>query len=150
MRKMIKFAIIIAFIFLSCCTACAAGRENKPTYKTTVTKDSKFTTRFYVRNRLFCTIKTDNPPTVKYIKSENLTRKKLLNRKRATIIYVEILNGKVINRKGDGKTKAGYYISYKNIPGIRKGSSVKSYLVHNPNNSSFDSIEGRCDYIVKK
>lgn len=73
------------------------------------------------------------------------------HRKNKSYYIVEKISGKVVNaRTGKGKTDTGYYISYRNVKGIRKGSRIVSYLVYRKGNNSHDDIIKRYDVVVKR
>lgn len=77
-------------------------------------------------------------------KTERLTRKVLIHRKgKATL--VEEVDGIVLNSKGDGRDKCGYYISYKGL-NVHKGDKVKTFLIYEDNNY-VDDIVYRFDFL---
>lgn len=70
------------------------------------------------------------------ISEKKLTNKKLRNRKKNKIIYVELLESK---SKGKyGYTKEGTYIRYNKK--VKKGKIVKSYLIYNPATKAIDDV----------
>lgn len=81
------------------------------------------------------------------IKSEKLTRKMLTTRKNKKVI-IEKIYGTCVNNKGDGRTSDGYYISYKGIKGVKKGSKVKTLLTYNPKTNSIDDVIKRKDFLM--
>lgn len=147
------FFLLVLVVIISMMDTSAASkaraRETAPKYK--IQKTSKgYKTSFRSNGRVFYSVKTKVKPIVKFISTRKLTNHMILNRKQLTVIYVEIDNGTVLNRKKDGMDELGYYISYKRLKGVRKGSRVVSYFVYNPNNNYIDGIDGRCDYVVRK
>ena len=87
---------------------------------------------------------------VKFVSERKLTEKMLLNRKGKTL-YIEVIKGKVINTKGDGKTEIGNYISYKRLgKKVRKGSVVVTYCVYSPYTHWTDDVDERYDVIIKR
>jgi len=74
---------------------------------------------------------------------------KIENRKGKKFYYVEKVSGTVINNKKDG-TAGWYYISYKHVKGVKKGSKVISYFVYSRTNNYCDDIIARYDVVIKK
>lgn len=86
---------------------------------------------------------------VRFVKEKNLTAKMLMRRK-GKIIYIEILSGRVTNRKLDGKTINGGYISYRKLGRkVKKGDRVITFCVYNPNTYWIDDIADRFDIPVR-
>lgn len=81
------------------------------------------------------------------IESEKLTRKMLTTRKNKKVI-IEKIYGTCVNNKGDGRTSDGYYISYKGIKGVKKGSKVKTLLTYNPKTNFIDDVIKRKDSLM--
>lgn len=79
--------------------------------------------------------------------SSKLSYRTLTTRKNKSII-VERVYGKVTTGK-NGRDSNGYYISYKGVRGIHKGSRIVSYFVYNPKNNYSDDIIKRYDVVVK-
>lgn len=151
------WTVILIVIAIMCCMdfADAAEKETKPVFKIAKTKSGKYKTTFLQNGKVFYSVKTDKKPTVKFVKSEVIhtgknARKMLETRKQKAIIYVENDLGVVLNKNGDGQDRAGFYVCYRRVRGIRFGTLVRSYFVYDPNNNYIDGIEGRCDYIVRK
>lgn len=69
--------------------------------------------------------------------------------KRNGKIIIEIIDGKVINKKGDGKDTCGYYIKY-DKKRFKKGNKVQSVFVYNPDTNYMDDILYRVDTLIKK
>lgn len=88
-------------------------------------------------------VKTSKPLKVKVIKSDKLTLNKITHRA-GRYILVEKINGKCINKRGDGRTSDGYYISYKRVKGHRKGAKYTTYLIY-ADNAIEDDITTRID-----
>lgn len=91
---------------------------------------------------LAATIATAGMP-IKFVNSESLTGKRLAHRK-GKYVVVEVIRGKCIDRKGNGRTRGGDYISYKRVRGHRKGARYTTYCVY-ANNNSIDDIVFRVD-----
>ena len=151
------WAVILIVIALLCMMdfAEASEKETKPTYKIVKMKSGKYKTTFRKNGKVFYSVKTSRKPTVKFVKSEAIhteknARKMLENRKGKATIYVENDLGVVLNKNGDGQDRAGFYVCYRRVPGVRFGTLVRSYFIYDPNNNYIDGIEGRCDYIVRK
>lgn len=123
--------------------------QTKPTYSIEKVA-GKYKTTFRKNRKVFYSVKTKKKPVVKFVSTRKLTAEMLEHRKGKAIIYVEIDNGTVLNRKKDGIDEMGYYVSYRRVRGIRRGSKVLSYFVYDPNNNYIDGIEGRCDYVIRK
>ena len=71
-----------------------------------------------------------------FIKEKNLSAKKLKNRKKKKIIYVEIVKSKSHGKYG--LTKKGHYVSYNKK--VKKGKWVKSYFIYNPRTTYEDDV----------
>lgn len=140
-----KRAIIITLITIAiiagnmCAGYCADGFSYK-----TVKHKGKYETRFYDGQSCIGKIRTGKRLKVKVVKSEKLTARTLEHR-RDKYIIVEVVNGKCINSKGDGKTSDGYYISYKRVKGHKAGNRYKTYCVYG-NNNGVDDVVIRADY----
>ena len=87
---------------------------------------------------------------VKFISYKKLTYKKLVNRKKNKIIYVEIIDGFVINDNNyAGLTGDGYYISYEGIDDrLPKGTKIRTYCIYDPSNNYEDDIISRSDRVI--
>ena len=88
-------------------------------------------------------VRTAKKLKVKVVKAEKLTVGKV-TRRAGKYILVEKINGKCINKRGDGRTSDGYYISYKRVKGHRKGAKYTTYLIYADNNIE-DDITTRID-----
>ena len=134
MAKILKLAIITTLLIAACgIKTQAMSREAKQEVKT-------------VRNEIVRKYTKKNRK-VKFYKTKDLTIKRLWNRKRNEII-VERTCGTVLNPKtGDGKA-AGYYINYKCVPEIRKGSKIVSFFVYNPRTRYTDDVIARYDLVI--
>ena len=133
----ISFAIMLETEHGITYAATSAPVEYKTTSKATA---------FYQSGHYVGKVKTARRVPVKFIKSGKLTTKQLTHRRNKYII-VEVINGKCIDSKGNGKTSAGYYISYKGVKGHKKGAKYTTYLIY-ANNNSIDDIAIRID--IKK
>ena len=86
---------------------------------------------------------------VKLVNGNQLTEKNLIKRKNK-VLYIERIVGRVVNKRLDGKTSDGYYISYKSLKGkAHKGNVVITYCVYNPYTHWIDDIDERYDIIIK-
>ena len=74
---------------------------------------------------------------VKMVKDENLTNKMLRQRMRKHIVYVSIVKSKSLGGKC-GETSEGYTVRYNKK--VKKGKTVKSFLIYNPESTSYDNI----------
>jgi len=91
-----------------------------------------------------------NGRKVKFYESADLSSRRLRTRKNRNIVIVEKVTGTVVNpRTGRGKAD-GWYINYKSVKGIRKGSKVTSYFVYNPKTNYLDDIIARFDVVIKR
>lgn len=73
---------------------------------------------------------------VKVVKEENLTNKMLRQRKKKHIVYVSVIKSRSQGKYG--LTAKGEYILYNKK--VRKGKTVKSFLIYNPESTSYDNI----------
>lgn len=86
---------------------------------------------------------------VKIVNGNQLTEKKLIRRK-DKVLYIERIVGQVVNKRLDGRTSDGYYISYKSLKGkAHKGNLIITYCVYNPYTHWVDDIDERYDIIVR-
>ena len=76
------------------------------------------------------------------------TCREISHRKGKRYYLVEKFQGVALN-KVDGRDPNGYYISYKYVKGVRKGSKVITYLVYSKNNNEPDDIIARYDVVIK-
>lgn len=74
---------------------------------------------------------------VKMVKEEKLTNKMLRQRMRKHIVYVGIVKSKSLGGKY-GKTSKGCTVRYNKK--VKKGKTVKSFLVYNPESTGYDDI----------
>ena len=157
MKKMILgFAITLALT--------TPVQAKMPTVKTTETKScsvmtvktvkkkGKYVSKVYWKGKKITSFKFKKKPKVKFINTDKLTTKKLVNRKDKTL-YIEVMSGTALNKKGDGRvdTKDPYYnyISYNGIKGIKKGSRIRTFCIYNPYNNYEDDIVERYDEFIK-
>ena len=63
------------------------------------------------------------------------------------IQYIEVVDGKVVSKNGNGKDSLGYYISYKGID-CHKGDRIRTYLAYNPFTNYTDDVIERWDYVI--
>lgn len=87
---------------------------------------------------------------VKFYDTKDIDEYIIVTRKDKKRVVVERVTGTVINKKKDGRDTNGYYISYKGLSGIRKGSKIVSYLVYNPATYYIDDVIERIDVVVKR
>ena len=73
---------------------------------------------------------------VKVVKEENLTNKMLRQRMKKHIVYVSIIKSKSQGKYG--LTTKGGYIRYNKK--VKRGKTVKSFLIYNPESTSYDNI----------
>jgi len=90
---------------------------------------------------------------VKILQTDEITNKILTHRK-DNYILIEVIIGKVVNNKKDGKVlntsdKYYNYISYRGIKGVKKGDKVITITVF-ANNNYEDDIAIRFDKKIKK
>ena len=128
-----KKLLTVLLLFLSLCYSTRNYENNKKAYASQTTIES---------------FETDNTK-VYYVKDKKDLKKldKALEKRNGKII-IEIINGKVINKKGDGKDSCGYYIHY-NTKEFKKGDKVQSVFVYNPNTNYIDDILYRIDTKIK-
>lgn len=139
MKKKIFAASIITFIIIILSMSC--GFKTHAMSKQTKEKCKQ--TEEVIYNRY-------GKGKVRFYKSKNLTRKILVRRKDKGLYIVEKLTG-IVDEPKTGAGHAGkYYVSYKGVNGIRKGTKIRSYFVYNPKTSAVDDIIARYDVIIKK
>ena len=97
----------------------------------------------YWRHKKIAAYRFKRKPKVRFVKSAKLTEKMLTSRKGKTL-YIEIIDGKQIDRRGNGLTTGGYYIRYH---GFCKGDRIRSYCVYNPNTNYIDDVAERYDAV---
>ena len=102
-----------------------------------------YRTTVYWRHEKIATYRFKRKPKVRFIKSAKLTEKMLTSRKGKTL-YIEIIDGKQIDRHGNGLTTGGYHIRYH---GFRKGDHIRSYCIYNPNTNYIDDVAERYDEV---
>lgn len=142
--KGIIIGLLTVAIMVTSTTGCyASEKHDGMTWKTSKGK-SGYVTKIYDDGKYQCKVVTKKKLSVKVVKSENLTYKKIVNRNNKYIL-VEKINGKCINKKGDGKTTDGYYISYKSVKNHKKGGKYTTYCIYD-NNRYEDDIIARIDY----
>lgn len=73
-----------------------------------------------------------------------------MSRKGKKYYLVSKISGVVVNNRKDGKDATGYYISYRYVRGVRKGSRVVTYLVYSRVNNEPDDIIARYDVVTKR
>ena len=88
---------------------------------------------------------------IKFISPDKLTYKKLINRKKNKIIYIEVSDGFIMDDiTYAGITYDGYYISYDGVDDtLPKGTRLRTYCLYNPENNYDDDIIYRTDRIIK-
>lgn len=89
---------------------------------------------------------------VEFISFKRLTTKKLTTRKQNKVIYVEILDGFVMDDDTySGITSDGYYISYDGVDdSLPKGSKIRTYTVYSPKSNYEDDIVYRTDRVINQ
>ena len=138
MRKAI--VMIMALVILVASTA-GVNADSGITSKTRKAGNGYITT---IRtNGKAAKVKTSKRLRVKVIKYEKLTLNKI-TRRAGKYILIETISGKCINKRGDGVTSDGHYISYKRVKGHRKGAKYTTYLIY-ADNAIEDDITTRID-----
>lgn len=134
---------IIALITIAVLVASTAGvnADSGITSKTRKAGNA-YTTTIRVNGNV-ARVKTTKHLKVKVVKSEKLTLNKI-TRRAGKYILIETINGKCINKRGDGRTSDGHYISYKRVKGHRKGAKYTTYLIY-ADNAIEDDITTRTD-----
>ena len=131
MKKIITLALIILCMTLTPVTAQAKT-------PTRVTKTETKIKKKYKKVKLITRTK----------KNWNKVCKEISHRKGKGHYLVEKFQGTALN-KVDGRDPNGYYVSYKYVKGVRKGSRVVTYLVYSKTNNECDDIIARYDVVVK-
>lgn len=132
----IGLAIATVILAITIFMACKADTHVKAISKSQVRVEKQIKKKYGRRVRFYDTKDIDE-----YI---------IVSRKDKKRIVVERVTGTVINKKKDGRDTNGYYISYKGLSGVRKGSKIVSYLVYNPATYYIDDVIERIDVIVKR
>lgn len=74
--------------------------------------------------------------------------------RRGDDIIIEKTIGIVLNKRGDGRiignTDGHDYISYKRVPGAKKGDAILTICIFTPGNAYEDDICQRFDYIIDR
>lgn len=141
MKKFVAILLLMPFI-IGAFTGVTYGASG---ITHTTTKAGKaYTTKIYVNGDYIGKVKTAKKLAVKVVKSEKMTARTLEHRKDRYIL-VEIVKGKCLNAKGDGKTTDGYYISYSKVKGHKRGAKYTTYCVY-ANNNYIDDIRIRADF----
>ena len=143
--KRLTAIIIMLAIMITASTGATFAASTGIKYNTAKTSRG-YVTKFYSDGRYVGKVTTAQRVPVKIVKSSKLTTKQL-TRRRDKYILVETINGECIDNKGNGRTSAGHYISYKRIKGHRKGVKYTTFAVYG-NNNSVDDITIRID--IKK
>lgn len=134
--------VVLASVIVGASVVTSVGASNGFSYKTS--KAGKgYVTRLYYGSECFGKVKTSKRLAVKVVKSEKLTAHRLEHRKDRYIL-VEVVKGKCLNSKGDGKTSDGYYISYSKVKGHKHGIKYTTYCVY-ANNNYVDDVAFRFD-----
>lgn len=131
MRKLITLALIILCMTLTPVTVQAKT-------PTRVTKMETKIKKKYKKVKLITRTK----------KNWNKMCKEISRRKGKGYYLIEKFQGTALN-KVDGRDLNGYYVSYKYVKGVRKGSKIITYLVYNKTNNECDDIIARYDVVVK-
>ena len=149
MKKMTIIATMFIVLFFATMTTEAAttvASETMVGYTIKVTQ-TKTTTRVYWNGRLIRRYKFSG--RVKIVPERFMSRKMLTHRKNKTL-YIERVTGFVTNKRLDGISTCGGYISYKAQAGkVKPGDVVVSYCVYNPHNNYIDAIDERYDVFIK-
>ena len=77
----------------------------------------------------------------------NKLYKKLQKRKGK--IYIEVVQGKVLDNKGNGKDNSGFYIHY-DTKRFKKGDKVETVFVYNPQSNYTDDYVARVDTLISR
>lgn len=144
MRKFIAIVLMLFFL-MGANASMVFGASEGFGYKT-IRAGNGYVTRFYDGNKCVGKIRTNKRLAVKVIKSEKLTIRQLENR-RGKYILVEVINGKCLDSRGNGKTSDGYYISYGNVNNHRKNAKYRTYCIYG-NNNYIDDVIARADFRI--
>ena len=139
MKKLLAVIILAPFI-IGAFTGVTYGATGFT--HSTVKTGKTYTTKFYAGGRYLGKVKTAKKVKVKVVNSGKLTAKTLEHRKNKYIV-VEVIRGKCVDVKGNGRTSDGYYISYKSIE-YERGARYMTYCVY-ANNNYVDDIVIRAD-----
>lgn len=147
-RILLLLTIMIFVLIPIKATACSCGNPYCA-YECKTDKTAKKKVKRYIKENL---LKGEARKfKIKFVNSNKLTYKKLVNRKKDRVIYVEVITGFVMNEYGDGLTREGYYISYEGIDSsLKPGSCIRSYCVYNPFNNYEDDIIFRTDRLISR
>lgn len=136
----LKFVAILTGILLIFVVILAATAEAKPN----TNYDAK---RLKVERKI-----TRKFRNVRYLHSNrcNLAKvdKAITHRKGKKYYIVETFNGVVLDKKLNGRTNSGYYISYKRVKGAKRYDEIVTYLVYSRGNNAPDDVIARYDFIA--
>ena len=112
----------------------------------------KYTVSVYWKNKKHTSYAFTRKPKIKFISTQKLTYNQLISRKKSNILYVELIIGKQIDKKGNGRilnTDPNYnYISYRKEP-FNKGDKIRTYCIYNPYTDWEDDISERFDEKIR-
>lgn len=134
-----KLTTIIIMVMIFAMSSVGVFADSGLTYRTTKAHKG-YVTKFYNNGHYVGKVKTAKKLKVKIV-DEKKTTTRVVNRRCGKYILVEKVNGKCINKRGDGRTTKGHYIKYKNA---HKGDKFTSYLVYE-DSKYIDDISIRVD-----
>lgn len=134
-----KLTTIIIMVMIFAMSSVGVFADSGLTYRT-AKANKGYVTKFYNDGHYVGKVKTAKRLVVKIVRDKNATEK-VVNRRCGKYILVEKVNGKCINKRGDGRTTKGHYIKYKNA---HKGDKFTSYLVYE-DSKYIDDISIRVD-----
>lgn len=81
------------------------------------------------------------------ITDQQPTEDELTHRSETGTVYVQTIQGTVLNAAGDGEDDEGYYIHYPDR--FNKGDRVETMLIYNPMSNYVDDVVYRSDKVNK-
>ncbi len=88
-------------------------------------------------------------PKVKVVSEKRFTKKVVSKRKGKNILLIEKIKGRVVDAGKHGRTSEGHYISYTMVEDAKKGDTVITYCIFNPENNYVDDVIYRYDFVLK-
>lgn len=153
-KTLLLIILIIAFMIPVITVSAKTTTKTYHSMKLITRKNNrgKYTVSVYWKNKKHTSYTFTRKPKIKFISTQKLTYKQLISRKKSNILYVELIIGKQIDKKGNGKilnTDPNYnYISYRKEP-FNKGDIVRTYCIFNPYTTWEDDISERFDEKIR-
>jgi len=152
MKKIITIMLLVMLVGIAVPTTQAKAQTTH--YRSMVVKVDKvkkektqYDAVVYWKGRRVAKYTFQRKPLVRFVTPNHLTYQ-MLSTREGRVLYIEILNGIVLDDEGNGKVTNGdpvyNYISYWRTP-YCKGDKVRTYCVYTPYNNAEDDIHLRFD-----